>query len=89
MDSDIYALYMGRPDKSCVFAKQPINTTGWRLILSTVTSTFYKEIYAIVGLYIGIFALFLVLDTAILFVIIKKKLSPLKELKNMTDGFEL
>ena len=74
---------------SPAFSQTAHHTTGWHLILSTVTSTFYKEIYAIVGLYIGIFALFLVLDTAILFVIIKKKLSPLKELKNMTDGFEL
>lgn len=71
---------------SCVFAKQPIGTTGWHLILSTVTSTFYKEIYAIVGLYLGIFALFLVLDTAVLFIIIKKKLSPLKELKSASDA---
>lgn len=73
-------------DASCVFAKQPIGETGWHLVLSTVSSTFYKEIYAIVALYIGIFVLFLVLDTAVLFIIIKKKLNPLKELKSASDA---
>lgn len=72
--------------KKSIFAKQPIGNTGWHLVLACVSSTFFKEIYAVVILYIGIFLLFLVLDTVVLYTIIKKKLNPLNELKSASDA---
>lgn len=66
---------------STVFTKQPVGETGWHLIIATAASELFRDIYSIAFLFIVIFLLFIVLDTAILALIIRKKLQPLKELK--------
>lgn len=71
---------------STVFTKQSVGETGWHLVIATVTSALYSEIYSIAFLYAGIFLLFLVADTGILAAIIRKKLQPLKELKAASDA---
>ncbi|MGN0648906.1 MAG: cache domain-containing protein, partial [Oscillospiraceae bacterium] len=71
---------------SAVFTKQSVGDSGWHLILAFVASAFYSEISTITFLFIGIFLLFLVADTAILAAIIRNKLQPLKELASASEA---
>lgn len=75
--------YNGRKS---VFAKQPIGDTGWHLVLSTVSSVFNRETASIAVMFVVFFLIFLLGDTAILAMIINKKLKPLSELQAASDA---
>ena len=72
--------------KQSVFAKQPVGDTGWHLILSTPSSKFYSETTSISIMSMAFFLVFLVADTALLAMIITKKLKPLNELRRASSA---
>lgn len=71
---------------SSVFAKQAVGSTGWHLVLSSGTKVFYSEVNSIFVIFVIMFFVFLTADTLILFVIIRRKLRPLGELKHASKA---